>query len=217
MVSRFMSLLIVSLTLMGFSTGCVTALQDRNDYPDIQAGKQTVLLIKVNEKAAGKLVFAMGGFESGGELSLCGDVSSPIGYSADTLGGLIGCKYSVGFLSKELSKEGWFYLILKPSVYYLAFLKRCYAGQQDSLAKAYRWGQEALRTAQRWTIDLPKGSRVIYGGSVHVNCSEYYEVLLNNDETLAAKIVSEHMPELGALKTLLLQPHRGGPMILKRP
>jgi len=214
MVNRFMSLLIVSLTLMGFCTGCFTALQDRGDYPDIQAGKRTVLLLRfTSEKAIGKLLFAMGGFETGGELSLCGNVSHPINYNADTLGGLIGCKSSVGFLSKDPSKEGWFYLILKPSVYYLAYLKRCYVGQQTGLS----WLQGALRTDQRWTIDLPKGSRVIYGGSVHLNCSEYYELLLNNDETLAAKIVSEHMPELGALKTLLLQPDKGGPKLIKRP
>ena len=49
MVSRFMSLLIVSLTLMGFSTGCVTSLQERNEYPDIQAGNRAVLLLKVTD------------------------------------------------------------------------------------------------------------------------------------------------------------------------
>ena len=217
MVYRFLSLLSFSMALIALCASCYGPLQERKEYPEIQAGERTVLLLRVTaDNANGKLVggnfFAIGGFETGGELKLCGNVRR-----ASTYGNLLGCKYSIGFLSKELSKEGWFYLLLKPTIYYLAFKGQ---GRADGTEL-----KEGLPTAQRWYIDLPKGSRIIYGGTVHTNCVKvgtichglYLDAFLNNDETLAAKIVSEHMPELGAPKTLLLQPYRGGPKLIKRP
>ncbi len=203
MVNRFLSLLSFSVALIALCASCYGPIQETKEYPDIQAGKRTVLLLRVtHDNAKGKLVagdfFAMGGFETGGEVKMCGFVRLAIA---------LDCKNFIGFLSKELSKEGWFYLILKPAIYYLAFLGRDIGKSPDR--------QAAIATAPRWYIDLPKGSRIIYGGSVHTDW--YLHAFLNNDETLAAKIVSEHMPELGAPKTLLLQPYRGGPILLKRP
>jgi len=204
MVNRFLSMLSFSVALIALCASCYGPLQGRKEYPDIQAGERTVLLLRVtsSDKFNGKPLvggsfFAMGGFETGGELKMCGNVRRASAY-----GNLFGCKYSMGFLSKELSKEGWFYLILKPAIYYLAFQGE---GTPDTTELS-----KGLPFAQRWYMDLPKGSRIIYGGTVH-------KAFLNNDETLAAKIVSEHMPELGAPKTLLLQPYRGGPIIIKRP
>jgi len=118
MVNRFLLLLSFSVTLIALCASCYGPIQETKEYPDIQAGERTVLLLRfTSDKANGKLVagdfFAMGGFETGGEVKMCGFLRLAIA---------LDCKNRIGFLSKELSKEGWFYLILKPAIYYLAFL-----------------------------------------------------------------------------------------------
>jgi len=212
MVSRFMSPWIVSLALVGFCASCgYGPIQERKEYPEIQAGKRSVLLLRVtSELPNGKPVgnafskamdggFGLGGFETGGEVKL-------------TIPGR-----SIFFLSNETAHQGWVYFILKPGAYYLAFL-----GPRTTNLFSY---SAALKSAQRWRIEIPEGSRLIYGGTVHLLCRKFKFLftscaqarqigVLKNEESLAAKLASEHLPELGAPKTLLLEPHRG-PIIIK--
>ena len=135
----------------------------------------------------------LGGFETGGEVQFGPHIFRDL-------------DPHIGFLSTNSTKQGWFYYILKPGVYYLAF---DFGRSSPSVSQ---------KSIQRWRIEIPDGSPLIYGGSIDVSYSSEYRLInvLKNEEALATKIASEYMPELGAPKALLLQRH-SGPIIIRKP
>lgn len=210
------SMSIVSLSLIAFCTGCAIntgPIQNRKEFPDIRAGKRAVLLIRVTfEQLNGEtksdfgrygVNVGVGGFETGGEISL-------------RLNGIDG----PFFLSGETSSQGWAYFIAKPSTYYLAFLRPRTTDYFSYIGY--------LKSAQRWRIEITKGARVVYGGTVHLICRRVQVLfetrchedrqmgVLKNEKDMAHKLASEHLSELGAPITSLLQRHRAGPGIIKK-
>lgn len=215
MVARLTSPFIVSLTLIGFCASCTfPRVQELKEYADIQAGTRTALLLRLtNEEVSGEtsttVLMGLGDFKTGGELELATLRNYPISSPSD-----------------EAAQQGWIFILLKPGVYYLGFVGVARYNNGIPFYSLYN----ALNTAQRWSIDIPEGPRLIYGGSVHLLCRKVKVPLdvtrcqnqqqvgvLKNEEALATNIVSEYIPELGLPKTLLLQRYGGGPIIIKKP
>lgn len=218
MVSHFTKNIIVSLSLIGLCAGCsIPRIQDKTIYTEIQAGKRAVVLLRLTHENVSGITnidafssgvwggMGLGGFDTGGEVK---PVAATVA-AADM------------FLSQETAHRGWIYLVLKPGTYYLAFL-----GPRVTSAFTY---YDNLKTAQRWSIDIPVGSRLIYGGTVHLLCRKVtvgfssrcvqarQAGVVKNEEALAVKVAEQHLPELGAPKTLLLKSHRGEPIVIKKP
>ena len=55
MLNRFRWLSVLAVTLFGFSLGCsTTLLQERKEYSEIQAGRRTLVLIRIAMKLPGR-------------------------------------------------------------------------------------------------------------------------------------------------------------------
>ena len=129
------------------------------------------------------------------------------------------------FLSEVSRKEGWTYLVLPPGIYYLAVRPPKRYGDQ----KAY---EQVLQEAPRWRIDVPKGARYLYAGTLSLTGSatplsfggRYMKSLrsdnarVENEVARASKILSGYFPGFDKLQTILMKRWKQGePIIIRSP
>lgn len=213
MFTRPTQLLLMFLVFIGFATGCaVSGLPSEEKYAAIQAGKRAVVFLRVTaELRDGTQVGAFESFYHEDNIGL--------GLGGFDTGGEISGVYPL-FLSTKARKQGWVYFILEPGIYYLAFQ----GVRSTDLLTHYR----KLKSTQRWRIDIPVGSRLVYVGTLHLKCrSRWYltggkkcdfidAMVVKNQELLASKVAEEYLEDLALPQTLLMQPH-SGTIILRKP
>jgi len=124
------------------------------------------------------------------------------------------------FLSGETRKEGWTYLLLEPGLHYLAAHE-----PQSTNVFAYdaRWS-----TCPRWSIEIPNGARVIYGGTLFLPGTGRTMILGPRqlvtfdparleirDETSAAQALARQwFPNLTPMSVQFLKGHKLGDTII---
>jgi len=209
--------------LLGYLFGCtilgkVTAI----DRTAVIAGEKAVILLNVqctidNQSCEAFepafttepiILFGIGSFETVGEPRLTGH----------------------HFLSEASRRAGWTYFLLSPGVYYLAVT----GPDSSAISRAgSRDSQKYLNEAPRWRIDVPENVKAIYVGTLQLagkSDGEYLfggkivrsangdEATVRDDHELANRLLSEHFPDAGEVKTILMQRWREGePIIIRSP
>lgn len=194
--------------------GCsTTALPTEKEHNAIQTGNQAFVLLRVTSEydgqayetfsPDGRIGLALGGFMTGGKVKHV----DPLRY-----------------LSDKTRYEGWTYFVLDPGSYYLAVLPTRMTNIFTYLA--------AFKYAPRWRIDVPEDAKIVYAGTLHIPgvwkkfawSSQYYLVSFRkedssvlSEEELAQTVVTENLPDVFPLKTVLMRPHDDGPLILRTP
>lgn len=137
-------------------------------------------------------------------------------------------KYAIhGFLSQEARQSGWIYFLLPPGIYYLAVLG------PDSTVISKTDSTNDFRDAPRWRLDVLENTKLIYVGSLHftgktegkllfggkiIHPVNTDEIPLQDESELASRLLAEHFPAAGAVKTTLLQRwYPGDPIIIRTP
>ncbi|MDD2315835.1 MAG: hypothetical protein PHD57_00635 [Desulfobacterales bacterium] len=211
------------LFLLGHLFGCtvlgkVTAI----DRAAVIAGEKAVILLNVQCTIDNQpceafepafttdpiILFGLGSFETVGEPRLTGHC----------------------FLSEASRRAGWTYFLLSPGVYYLAVI-----GPDSSAitTAGSRNSQKYLNEAPRWRIDVPENVKAIYAGTLQLAgkiVGEYFfgekivrsasgdEATVRDDHGLANSLLTEHFPDAGEVKTILMQRWREGePIIIRSP
>ena len=199
---------VLILIFIGFLTNCaVHRLPTRNEHSQILAGDRSILLFRVTaELLDGTPVSAfptnfmpynvnigLGTSDTDGELEL---VDSPLS------------------LSLDLRDEGWIYLILEPGTYYV--------GIMEPDMTDYFTRKQNMQLAQRWRIDIPEGTRLIYIGTIHLHCGGMMTVFLpkiaktcieidesrtviRNEAALSQKLAAEYFGDYGSPKIMPMQ------------
>lgn len=213
----------VILFLLGHLVGCtipgkVTAI----DRAAVIAGEKAVVLLNVQCTIDNQpceafepafttdpiILFGLGSFETVGEPRLAGHC----------------------FLSEASRRAGWTYFLLSPGAYYLAVT----GPDSSAISRAgSRNSQKYLNEAPRWRIDVPENVKAIYAGTLQfagksdgeylfggkiVRSANGDEATVRDDHELANRLLSEHFPDAGKVKTILMQRWREGePIIIRSP
>jgi hypothetical protein len=211
---------VLLLCLTAFCTSCVfNRLPSRNGRKKILAGQQTIVLVRVTAELldgtpvsafpsnlmADNVNIGLGTFDTGGELEL---VDSPRS------------------LSVELREKGWIYLILEPGRYYFGIM-----GPQMT---TYDIWKKQIKYAQRWRIDIPVDTHVVYIGTLHLYCRgmttvfigkiakrcieiDEHRTIIQNETVSAQKLADEYFGDYGSPQTLLIQRHDSPTIIFQAP
>lgn len=216
---RFLPLLFAAAILGGCTT-IPTAPPGKSELSAIDAGKTTLLLLRVVVSIEGEahpaffpgpvlannISVLLGTFETGGQPR-----------SADRRS-----------FSEDSLAQGWVYLYVPPGPQYLAF----YAGGAGmggaGTGRPASFAEYTLRM-QRWRVDVPDGSKLVYAGTMAVDGAGISRwlpqaPLLRNfsrmevrDESGEAQVLADrYLPGLGPTQTALMQRH-DGPIILRTP
>jgi hypothetical protein len=202
--------IITFVTLLGMLYGCATSgLPSAKNYELIKSGKRAIVLLRFTCEIDGKphevfsrgplladnMYLALGDFETGGR-PIQIEQTEPI------------------FPSPEARKDGWMYLLLKPGLHYLAVRP---------------FGSRHFESAPLWRFDVPFEAGLVYVGTLHMpsvrenhlfiptGFSPFWDrVVVRSEEGAARKMADMFFPELGTIKTVLMQPH-AGPLIIRKP
>ena len=226
---RFLLLLFAAAILSGCTT-IPTAPPGKSELSAIDAGKMTLLLLRVVVSIEGEahpaffpgpvlannISVLLGTFETGGQ-------PRPVdrwSFSEDSLA------------------QGWVYLYVPPGPQYLAFSAggagmggagTARPGSQYLDFHAVGGGAAQFKRMQRWRVDVPEGSKLVYAGTMAVDGAGISRwlpqaPLLRNfsrmevrDESGEAQVLADrYLPGLGPIETALMQRH-DGPIILRTP
>ena len=211
----FFGLIVVLASCTIVKTGPPTTEETRA----IQASQEGLVLLRIIGEVNGEpfipcwggicnepgVVFALANFDTGGEFQLA----------------------FPRFLNTATRKEGWLFFILTPGTHYLAMQ----AGRIE-IARL----ETITRLARAWPrvqIEVPADTSLVYGGTVHLQCSGINRTKLQglmgqwlsdvcsvmrvqNDESLARQVVSDHASHFGLPKTVLIQRPDTDTIILRR-
>jgi len=211
---------VLLLALIGFCTNCAfNRLPTSNERSKILIGQQTIVLVRVTAELldgtpvsafptnymADNVNIGVGTFDTGGELEL---VESPRS------------------LSTELREEGWIYLILEPGTHYF--------GVMGPRMTSYGVWKRQIKYAQRWRIDIPVDTHVVYIGTLHLYCRgmtsvfvtkiakrcteiDQHRTVIQNETVPAQKLAAEYFGTYGAPQTLLIQRQDSPTTIFQAP
>ncbi len=113
------------------------------------------------------------------------------------------------FLSEESRKLGWAYFLVSPGFYYMTVDRNLDNG-----------GFQISRGSQfgRWLIEVPPDAPIVYAGTLrlpHIIDVEHSEI--HKEQAWALELVTQHLGDLGPVKTVLMEPHRADTFKLRRP
>lgn len=203
---------VLLLALIGSCTNCAfNRLPSSDERSEILAGQRAVILLRVTAEMqdgtpvsafptklmADNINIGLGTFDTGGELKL---VESP------------------RFLSTELRKEGWVYLILESGTHYVGI----FGPKPYSMHGKY---------APRWRIDIPVDTHVVYIGTLHLHCTrvgydfvgkrcigvDEHRTVIRNEMVPAQKLAAQYFGDYGSQETLLMQRHDSPTIIFQTP
>jgi len=188
-----------------------------DEYNLVKAQQRAIVLLRVTSIVDGEpykpfrkpldselnIGLALGSFETGGEFRWV----TPL-----------------RFLSAATRDEGWTFFVLKPGTYYLAASPPPLGGVSVS---AYERGFDRV---PRWRFDVPLNAKTIYIGTLYISGKgqkllwegkkmvslDKQGMSVLNEEDLAKKVSSGHIPEFDGLETALMK-HHEGPLILRTP
>lgn len=136
---------------------------------------------------------------------------------------------SLRYLSDQSARAGWIFFLLIPGIHYLAIL-----GPDSSYEEGRAPTFEELQKAPRWRIDVPEKVPCIYtgtlsfagridgelmfGGKIIRPIKSDNVPLLLDESKSARQMIAEHLPDIDAPKTLLMQRWQpGDPIIIRTP
>jgi len=211
---------VLLLAFIGLCANCAfNRLPSSDERSKILAGQRAIVLVRITaEMLDGTPVSAfptnfmsdnvnigLGTFDTGGELEL---VESP------------------RFLSTELREEGWIYLILGPGTHYVGVM-----GPQMT---RYDFWKAQIKYAQRWRIDIPVDTHVVYIGTLHLYCRgmttvfigkiakrcieiDEQRTVIQNETVPSQKLAAKYFGDYGSPQTLLIQRHDSPTIIFQAP
>jgi hypothetical protein len=193
----------------------LTGLPSAAEKTAVDAGQKSIVLLRVQctvedgtpyEAFAHALVddnvsFGVGSFDTGGEPRRL---------------------ELLRFLSPESRRDGWTYLVLPHGTHYLAV----YPPRRTDVFSY----QRSLKDAPRWRIDIPRGARLVYAGTLRLagasdrliaggrilRSIRVDAMRVADEEALARELLVEHFPGLGEVHAALLV-RQEGPIILHAP
>jgi len=112
------------------------------------------------------------------------------------------------FLSEESRKLGWAYFLVSPGFYYMTVDRNLDNG-----------GFQISRGSQfgRWLIEVPPDAPIVYAGTLrlpHIIDVEHSEI--HKEQAWALELVTQHLGDLGPVKTVLMKLHRADTFKLRR-
>jgi len=183
-----------------------------SELTEIEAGKRTLLLLRVVASAEGKIIepfsnlvatdnigVAIGTFETGGEIRNLA---------------------ALRFLSEPSRAQGWAFMSVPTGHLYLAFLP-----PRRSSVWAY---QATFKYAKKWHVEVPRGRKLIYAGTLVVDGDSGFLIFggsylsyirhmeIRDEREVAKALVEQHLPRLVPIEAVLMQRHQG-PRILTGP
>lgn len=208
--------ILVPLILCAHLAGCASVTgPTTSELSAIDSGGKAIVLFRIKSTIDGKpyepfsftvvmdnVNFGLGSFETAGE-------PRPVVNR---------------YLSEESRREGWTYLVLSPGIYYLAV-------RPPQRTDAFTYDR-MLQSAPRWRIDVSKLSKLVYVGTLSLtgaadplifggrimNSINSDNVIIENEQVRASKLLSEHFPGLGTLQTVLMKRWKiGDPIIIRSP
>jgi len=210
---RFVPLAPYLILVTLLSSCATTSLPSAKDYELIYSGKRSILLLRISCEIDGMpyevfrhfvgdddIGFALGGFETGGEL----------------------LRKIPKFISSQTRKDGWLYFLLEPGYHYLAV-------QPPRWGDVWSY-ENSFKSAPLWRLDIPSQTGIVYAGTLHIlgirqkmlfggiSIKSFItdSIVVRNDEEAARKIAGDFFPELQPFKTMLMAKNEG-PIILKTP
>jgi hypothetical protein len=188
----------------------------------IKAGDRAVVLVHIQSTIDDQPLDASNTPSSGPSLFF----SYGLG-SFDTVG--LPTFTSFRYLSDQSARAGWIFFLLIPGIHYLAIL-----GPDSSYVEGRVPTYEELQKAPRWRIDVPEQVPCIYagtlsfagridgelmfGGKIIKPIKSGNVPLLLDESKSARQMIAEHLPDIDAPKTLLMQRwHPGDPIIIRTP
>jgi hypothetical protein len=195
------------------SSCTTTVLPSAKDFELINSGKRSIVLIRIKCEAEGEsyevfrhfvgdddIGFALGGFETGGELH----------------------RKVPAHLSSQTRKDGWLYFVLEPGFHYLAI-------QPPRRTDVWSY-ENSFKNAPLWRLDIPPQTGIIYAGTLYLPIIKQKllfgdstiqsfitdGIVVLNNEDAARKIAADFFSQLETYKTVLMAKHEG-PIILKFP
>jgi hypothetical protein len=211
---------VLLIIFIGFFTNCAfNRLPSSSERSKILADQRAIVLVRVTAELldgtpvsafptnlmADNVNIGLGTFDTGGELEL---VESP------------------RFLSTQLREEGWIYLILEPGTHYVGI-----TGPQMT---RYDLWKRQIKYAQRWRIDIPAETHVVYIGTLHLYCRGMTSVfitkiakrcteidqrrtVIQNETVPAQTLAAEYFGDYGSPQTLLAQRQDSPTRIFQAP
>jgi hypothetical protein len=188
--SRFIFLIVITLTVASCTTGLPTA----NERSDVQSGKKSVVLLRITCESA----------EDNTPIEAFPKVSNPVYIfeGGPIIGGKVDVAGAYRFLSPETRKQGWVFLYLEPGIHYLVF----------EGVLSYR----QMFYSPRYEVKIPENAPIVYIGSMHLYCRKYdfgrscgtfdkCRMIVSNEEIKAKKLQEEFLPDLGSFQTVLME------------
>ena len=209
---RFLPLLFAAAILGGCIIGIghitVPNPPERSELSAIDAGKMTLLLLRVIVSIEGEEHPAF----------FLGSVTVHniyVGLGTFETGGQPRGVAS-RFFSEDSLAQGWTYLYVPPGSQYLAF-------------HAVGGGAAQFERMQRWRVDVPDGSKLVYAGTMAVDGAgisrwlpqapllrNFSRMEVRDERGEAQALADRYVPGLGPIQTALMQSH-DGPIILRTP
>ena len=199
---------VLILIVIGSLTNCAfNRLPTSAERSQILAGERTIVLFRITvELLDGTPVSAFP------TKYMPDNVNIGLGTSAT--GGEVKVVDSPLFLSSELREEGWIYLVLEPGTHYVSIM-----GPQMTDYVSWKLNMEL---AQRWRIDIPAGTHVVYIGTIHLHCMGMTSVFLTkiakrcigiderqtvilNEAALSQKLAAEYFGDYGSPKIMPIE------------
>lgn len=131
---------------------------------------------------------------------------------------------AVRFLSDETREDGWVCLMLEPGLRYIATREPI---STNAFAYERRW-----KTCPRWSVEIPKGARLVYGGTLFLPGTGRWMALgrrqmvrfddsrleVRDESAGAGAICEKWLPDLLPMFVQLAREHRAGDtMIIETP
>ena len=201
------------LALMALLAGCgmvKVGLPNSTESASVQTGQQTLVLLRVTGNLDDGT--RVGTFDHSSQVN-----NVNLGLSLYVPQGEVALIRPQRFLSPETKEQGWIYFMVKPGAHYLGIIGTCELSSRPGQIQC----QNRLNRTRLWKIDIPKGTRLIYIGSMHLRCwSDLYafhdpvcsgfnedKMSVRNEENLARQLAASSLDKFGSIHTLLMKPY----------
>jgi hypothetical protein len=136
-------------------------------------------------------------------------------------GGSLDIYVTQRFFSAQARKDGWLYFFLEPGIYYIGFQG---GRRTDAYTYNKRW-----EIVPKYRFEIESNTQVAYIGTMQLKCESawffsgqkwcnwIFGQHVKNEEILAKKLGSKHLPALMPCSTTLMQLHTGKTMYFQVP
>jgi len=221
----------VLISLLSFVfEACVTqpllkfGLTSESDRTEIKRGRKAILLVRL--ALAGPDGRHTEPFPISCDSSLLGPLCPSNFFvslrGSDQLWGSVTRVVQERFLSEESRKLGWAYFLVSPGFYYMTVDRNLDKLDGFQISRGFQFG--------RWLIEVPPDAPIVYAGTLRLPLilkkrlfGASYTIIdvehseIHKEQAGALELVTQHLGDLGPVKTVLMKPHRADTFKLRRP